>query len=246
MRRTPDLHIYALGDLDDFFWPFTAWYGWQEAGQFRDIVLIYSGQALPTVLAMAEQPDGVRTVLAAMRPHLPTRFYAHLSPGIEEVLQGTHAVCPHGMHYKMALREADRVKEIECSDVAALGPAEMEEALAFYEESYPGNWFDQRMLETGRYFALWVGGRLASVAGVHVYSQRYRVAALGNIATHPAHRRKGYGTRVTARLCQALLEEVDHIGLNVKADNKAAMRCYRQLGFDVVGPYGEFSIARKA
>ena len=73
-------------------------------------------------------------------------------------------------------------------------------------------------------------------------SPRYRVAALGNIATHPKYRGKGYGTAVTAKLCGSLLREVDHIGLNVKADNKSAIRCYEKLGFEVVCSYGEYEV----
>ena len=30
LRRNPLLHIYPLGDLDDFFWPHTTWYGLQD------------------------------------------------------------------------------------------------------------------------------------------------------------------------------------------------------------------------
>lgn len=242
---SPELYVYALGDLDDFFWPFTTWYGHQEAGELRDIVLVYSGKALPTVIAQTAHPAGMRTLLAKIGPQLPRRFHAHLSVGVEEVFRNGYTVDPHGVFYRMALRNAGRAKGVECPDVAPLELADMEETLAFYEESYPGNWFDERMLETGRYYALRADGRLASIAGVHVCSRRYRVAALGNIATHPAHRRKGYGTRVTARLCQTLLGEVDHIGLNVKADNEVAMRCYQRLGFEIIAPYGEFNIERK-
>jgi predicted GNAT family acetyltransferase len=115
-----------------------------------------------------------------------------------------------------------------------------------YDESYPGNWFDPRMLQTGQYFGLRESRQLVSVAGVHVYSERYRVAAVGNVVTHPAHRNKGYGRAVTARLCQLLLETVDHIGLNVKADNDAAMACYRKLGFEIIAPYGEFTVEQKS
>lgn len=244
LRRNPELYIYAIGDLDDFFWPYTTWYAHQEAGELRDIVLVYTGKALPTVIGLAPRPDGVRALLAEIGPRLPERFHAHLSLGVEEIFQSSHTVQPHGTFYRMALRDAKPMREFDGPKVVRLGPADMEEALAFYAESYPGNWFDARMLETGRYFGLRDAGRLVSVAGVHVYSRRYRVAALGNIATHPAHRCRGYGTLVTARLCETLLGEVEHIGLNVKADNEVALRCYQRLGFEIVAPYGEFNIER--
>jgi predicted GNAT family acetyltransferase len=101
------------------------------------------------------------------------------------------------------------------------------------------------MLETGQYYGLWVRGELVSAAGVQVYSPKYRVAALGNIATHPAQRGRGYASLVTARLCQSLLETVTHIGLNVHRDNQAALACYRKLGFETVGKYDEWMVERR-
>ena len=242
LRGNSELHVYSIGDLDDFFWPLTQWLGWEEAGVVRDIVLIYRGQALPTVIAISEQPDCMRALLAEVRPLLPERFYAHLSPGVEEALRDRCEIESHGVHHKMALRDVRPVGKVDCSDVEQLTTADLNALLEFYEESYPGNWFDERMLETGQYFGLWKGRRLVSVAGVHVYSRRYRIAALGNIATIPTDRNRGYGKLVTARLCQALLEAVDHIGLNVKADNEAAIHCYRSLGFEVIAPYGEYTV----
>jgi predicted GNAT family acetyltransferase len=97
------------------------------------------------------------------------------------------------------------------------------------------------MLETNRYFGIWERGRLVSIAGVHVYSPQYRVAALGNITTLPAYRGRGYGTRVIATLCRALIDEDIEIGLNVKADNEAAIACYRKIGFRTVASYEEFA-----
>ncbi|MHC4519830.1 MAG: GNAT family N-acetyltransferase [Planctomycetota bacterium] len=242
LRGNSELHVYSIGDLDDFFWPFTRWLGWDETGVVRDIVLIYTGQALPTVIGISEQPDCMRALLGEVRPLLPKRFHAHLSPGVEEALRGSYEIESHGGHYKMALRDIWPMGEIDCSAVEQLKEADLNALLEFYNGSYPGNWFDERMLETKQYFGLRQGGRLVSVAGVHVYSQRYRVAALGNIGTDPAHRNRGYGRRVTARLCQALLEDVDHIGLNVKADNEAAIRCYRSLGFEIIASYGEYTV----
>jgi len=70
----------------------------------------------------------------------------------------------------------------------------------------------------------------------------YRVAALGNITTHPDHRGKGLGRSVTAKLCTSLCEDVDHIGLNVKMDNRLAVSLYRSLGFEVIASYGEYMV----
>jgi ribosomal protein S18 acetylase RimI-like enzyme len=242
LRRNPELHIYAIGDLDAFFWPYTTWYGRVEVTELQDVVLIYGGNALPTVIALAEKPDGMRALLTEIVALLPEKFHAHLTPGVEEVFRGSHALESHGLFYRMAWRASACVDGFDCSRVIQLSASDLGEVLGFYRQSYPGNWFDARMLETKRYFGLREAGCLICVGGVHVYSARYRVAALGNIATHPDHRGKGHATVVTARLCQVLRDEVDHIGLNVKADNEAAVACYRKLGFEFVTPYGEFNI----
>jgi predicted GNAT family acetyltransferase len=103
------------------------------------------------------------------------------------------------------------------------------------------------MLETGLYRGIRRGGRLVSVAGVHVYSPRFLVAALGNITTHPDWRGHGFATLVSAALCQALGQAgVAHIGLNVRADNEAAIHCYKKLGFECAADYGECTLTRKA
>ena len=101
------------------------------------------------------------------------------------------------------------------------------------------------LLKTKQYFGIRKNGRLVSVAGIHVYSPEYKVAALGNIATDPSHRNKGYGRRAAAKTCQSLLKRVSHVGLNVKADNEPAISCYRRLGFETVASYGEYMIQRK-
>jgi len=245
LRKNAELHVYSLGDLDAFFWPRTTWYGWQQDGELQDLVLIYSGTGVPTVVGITEQPEVMSQRMREIVPLLPPRFYAHLSPGVEDAFKKTHRLDPHGPHYKMALRNASRLASVDGAGVVRLEQHDQDELLRLYEESYPGNWFDPRMLKTGQYFGLRVKRRLISAAGVHVYSEQYRVAAVGNVVTHPAHRNRGHGTRVTARLCQSLLEKVRQVGLNVQADNHAAMACYQNLGFEIVAPYGEFTVDRR-
>ena len=136
---------------------------------------------------------------------------------------------------------ASALSEVDAGDVVPLNDADAEEGVRFYEASYPGHWFEPQMLATGCYFGRRVAGVLVCVAGVHVHSPSQRVAALGNITTHPAHRGQGHARATTARLCQHLMQTCDHIGLNVKADNAAAIRCYARLGFEVVAEYEEYA-----
>jgi ribosomal protein S18 acetylase RimI-like enzyme len=246
-RRNPFLHLYSIGDLDDFFWPYTTWYALRLDGKLRQLVLIYIGQPLPTVLALAEEPtDLMYELLRELLRVLPRRFYAHLTQGMATALEQDYRLISHGAHYKMGLTEPGRLDRLDGSAAVSLTPADASELQALYAASYPGNWFVPRMLQTGFYFGVRRGTQLVSVAGVHVYSQKYKVAALGNITTLPEFRGQGLATVVTARLCQELRRAgIQSIGLNVKADNRGAIACYDKIGFTHVADYGEFSAELK-
>jgi ribosomal protein S18 acetylase RimI-like enzyme len=246
-RGNPLLHAYSIGDLDDFFWPHTIWYALREGGRVSQLVLLYTEQALPTVLAYAEKPVGpMRDLLRLLLPLLPKRFYAHLSNGVADVLADDYSIHAHGAYYKMGLTDRSRLAGIEGREAVALTTSDTADLLELYATSYPGNFFVPRMLETGFYFGVRRGSALVSVAGVHVYSKQYGVAALGNITTRPDHRGRGLATAVTAKLCEELLRAgIKHIGLNVKADNRSAVACYEKIGFEWVANYGEYTLELK-
>jgi ribosomal protein S18 acetylase RimI-like enzyme len=243
LRQDPYLHLYALGDLDDFFWPYTTWYAHTRAGKVSALFMLYSGGGLPVVLALAGPGAALarlRALLEDSLPLLPRRFYTHLSPGLVDMLSGSYRAEPHGHFLKMGLSAPSHLDLVDTTAAIQLTPADGAELCRFYTEAYPGNWFDPRMLETGCYYGIRREEQLVSVAGIHVYSPRYRAAALGNITTHPAYRGQGLAKQVTARLCQELRKTVDYIGLNVRADNEPALAAYTRLGFRAVAEYDEF------
>ncbi len=239
LRQNTLIHLYELGDLDDFFWQNTTWYAFKEAEQIQSLLLLYSAINPPVLLAISENLPALRNLLQSSLQLLPPRFYAHLSGDLSTLLATHYRVDSHGLHYKMALVDISRLETLDTSEVIPLTEADLDELRTLYRDSYPGNSFDPRMLETGHFYAIRRDNALVSVAGVHVYSPRYRVGVVGNVTTHPAYRGKGLGTMVCARLCRELLRTVEHIGLNVKADNVAAIASYKKLGFEVVGEYEE-------
>jgi predicted GNAT family acetyltransferase len=184
----------------------------------------------------------MRSLLEAIIHLMPKRFYAHLSGDLATVFAEEYRIESHGPHFKMALVDKARLENIDTSNVVPLTVADMDEIEALYRVSYPDNSFDPRMLETGCFYGIRHRTLLVSVAGVHVYSPHYRVAALGNVATHPGYRGQHLAKTVCAKLCRSLLPAVDHIGLNVKADNLSAIRCYEQLGFECIAPYEEYTL----
>jgi len=242
LRRNVYLHIYSIGDLDDFFWPDTVWYGWEDGNEIQAVALLYTASAEPTLLAISEKEQAMWELVRSIFHILPEQFYAHLSPAVAEAVEQQCKIKSHGKYYKMGLKNKTLLHDVDCSQVIRLSENDLDEMLVLYEVGYRRNWFNARMLQTKQYFGIRIDNRLVSIAGIHVYSERYKVAALGNIVTHPGYRGKGFGKAVTARLCQSLFEHVDNIGLNVKADNAAAIAMYRKLGFEIIGTYYELMV----
>lgn len=230
--------IYCIGDLDDFFFPHTAWYALAEGHDIKSVALLYSAMAVPTLLLFHENNDGYgQRLMQVLKPALPPVFYAHLSPGLADVLGREHIAEHYGVNYKMTLKELPPVAPD--GSIRRLAPDDMHTAEDFYRVAYPHNWFDKRMLETGKYYGYMLDDALAGIAGVHVYSAQYRVAALGNVAVHPDFRGKQIGLKLTLALCSDLLETTDIIGLNVRSNNLTAIRMYQKAGFEVTGEYEE-------
>ncbi|MFG1919235.1 GNAT family N-acetyltransferase [Micromonospora sp. NPDC048898] len=238
LGRDPVLHAYQLGDLDDFFWPYTSWFRRED-----QVALLYHGADLPTLLAFAAPADtaALSVLLAQVAPVLPARLYAHLSPGLTGALAGSFRMDAGGRHHRMALTDPGRLGTVAPAGVV-LGAADLPQVRELYARAYPGNWFDERMMQTGQYLGIRDGGALVAVAGVHVFSPTYRVAALGNVTTHPRWRGRGLAASVVAALCARLRESVRHVTLNVKADNAAAVRLYERVGFTRVADYDEWTL----
>lgn len=245
------LHLYEIGDLDEFFWSNTSWFALENTvGDVKFIALIYGGANPPVVIALGVDAESGQKLLSGMdtKGLLPCRFYSHLSLDLSSALSNLYNCEHHGRYLKMGLLETELARSVDVSGVHQLLPTDLPLIEEFYRVHYPGNWFDSRMLETKQTFGVWsepldgaVGCReLLAIAGVHVYSTNYSVAALGNIAVHESHRGRGLARKVTAALVQSLLlEGIAHIGLNVLASNAAAMACYTKLGFAPVAEFEE-------
>ena len=225
---------YLLGDLDPFFWGRTVWFAAADGPTHRAIILLYLAHQRPVALIFGQDEEALRWLLAAVTPLLPPTLEVHLEqsmrPAMTDLGWSLRRELPH---HRMLLGELSQTR----GGPTALWfmPQELEELQRFYALAYPENYFDPRMLATGRY----VGcrdeeGAISAVAGVHVFSPGDAVAALGNITVHPRHRGRGLGGVVTGALCARLRAEgIETIALNVFHENTAAIRLYQRLGFAI-------------
>ena len=246
LRRHAPAHVYELGDLDDFDWPFTRWFGWEANGELQHVVLLYTQPTVPVLVAIDDERNGSMAALVdRIRDDLPERVYVHATSPLLEVLGRRFDVDGAEPHLKLALARSDLV-DAEASEVEILGEQDLDEIEHLYREAYPGTWFEPRILRTGRYVGIRVDARLVCVAGVHVHSRRWAVAALGNVATLPELRGRGLARGACAALCTLLLSDgIETIGLNVHRDNAAAISAYTRLGFEPVAEYTEASLVAR-
>jgi ribosomal protein S18 acetylase RimI-like enzyme len=244
LSGTPDLQLYAIGDLDDFYWPFTTWYAIYEKNEIKSIALLYSGMSPSTFLLFHDRDSYYSTqLLKSVKPLLPEKLNVHLSPGLIDVFGKKNIIEDYGQNYRMILMRTP--EQISDENIRKMTVSDIDEINSLYNIAYPSNWFDRRMIETRKYFGYFVNGMLVGIAGIHVYSMQYRIAALGNIATHPDYRGRKIAYKLTSYLCNNLKKTIDLIGLNVKSENIAAIRCYNNIGFEIRSNYDECLVENK-
>ena len=242
-KKDPILFGYHIGDLDDFYIHNCRWAVTGD-DSIEEAVLIYSGLETPTVLAFGIG-DNFNRFLESLLAELPDRFYCHYQNQSRPIFEKAFIDKSLGTHLKMKLVSGSFNSCLRSDlDIRRLDKADKERLLVLYELSYPENYFDDRMLETGKYFGCFKNNDMVCVSGIHVHADKYKISILGNITTHPEHRGRGLATAVTAVLVNELRSAGNVIALNVKKDNLAAINCYRKLGFEIYCEYEESYFTR--
>ena len=241
LLQNPQSNIYLIGDLDDFYWPKTDWYALKSHGKLTALILLYKGLEIPTLLAFCtDNLHTTRYLLFGIKSYLPLLFNAHLSFGLIDVFGENTVMKYYGHNDQMLLYK--NPEYIKNPNIRQLKEKDLNSIYHLYEVSYPGNWFNKHMLLSGKYLGYFSRGKLIGIAGIHVYSEKYKVAALGNITTHPDFRGQRISYKLTSQLCHELRKTVHYIGLNVRSDNTPAITCYRNIGFKKIGGFNEYMI----
>ncbi|MFQ5452981.1 MAG: GNAT family N-acetyltransferase [Candidatus Zixiibacteriota bacterium] len=239
-QKDPVLFSYHIGDLDDFYFNDCQWaVDYKERAHINEVILIYTGCKIPTVLAFGVS-DRFQSLLEETIDLLPPKFYCHFQPDSHSIFPVAYNETSLGTHQKMKLvKFNDNISVNENNHIMRLDMSHKEQLQKLYDASYPDNYFTERMLETGKYFGYMEDDKIVSVSGVHVDSNEYKIAVLGNVVTSLKYRNRGLATLVTARLVKELVDEEKTVCLNVKCDNIPAIKSYEKLGFEKVHEYEE-------
>lgn len=216
---------YALCDLDAREFGRTRWGIATRGGETVAVVLEYTGLTPQPLFAMGE-PDATAEILRhVVRPRLVyLAADATMLPSIEQV----YRVDPGPPMLRMWV---DRASFTPYSGVALrLLPVEIGDLNRLYGYGFT-SWLPAESISSGVYYGVRDGGRLVAAAGTHVISPEARMAAVGNVMTHPEHRGRGYAKLTTSAVTQELLRTCDQVVLNVRSDNPAAIAAYSSLGY---------------
>ena len=135
----------------------------------------------------------------------------------------------------------DKVPVPEGPAIVELDQRHRADALALTALVYP-HYFRPRTMELGRYFGIYVEGRLAAMAGERMGAPGFR--EMSAICTHPDFLGRGYARRLTAMLGNDTLRRGRTPFLHVSLANARATALYEALGYRLRRTIGFWSLRR--
>lgn len=130
---------------------------------------------------------------------------------------------------------------IDGPEIIELGAAHRADVLTLTALVYP-HYFRLRTMELGRYFGMYVEGRLAAIIGERLGTDAAQ--ELSAICTHPEFLGRGYARRLTAMLTNATLARGQVPFLHVSYENARAKALYEMMGFRLRRDLGFWSLRR--
>ena len=219
LRRDPAWTVYALGDLSPRMFDKCRWFT-------PDLTLILRDYG--TTMLFATGPRSIREALseATGAIHLQVKTDA-----LEEIARLATVSAERRM-WRMVWRAGSlpsidpQATRLDATDVT---PIERLYADGASSGESP-DFFYPSMVSDGVFFGVYEGDALVSVAGTHLVAREEGAAAIGNVYTRRDRRGRGLGRTSTAAVLREL-NGIETVGLNVRADNDAAIRVYESLGF---------------
>jgi ribosomal protein S18 acetylase RimI-like enzyme len=219
LRRDPLWSVYALGDLAPRMFPKTRWFT-------PDVTLVLHDYG--TNILFAAGAGSIREALdhVTWPVHLQVQ-----SDALEEISRYCHVEHQKRM-WRMGWTGA--AGAAGGAGAVRLGAADVEALQRLYADGEATgeapDFFYPSMVTDGVFFGVYEDDTLVAAAGTHLLAPEEGAVAIGNIYTMRDRRGRGLGKVVTSAVL-ATVKDIETIGLNVRADNPAALHLYESLGF---------------
>jgi ribosomal protein S18 acetylase RimI-like enzyme len=218
LHTDPRWCVYALGDLSPRMFPKCQWFT-------PDLAMVLHDYG--TSILFAHGTGSIREALE----HVTWPVHLQVQPAALEEVERHAIVTSVKPMIRMAwtggsTRLSDRVTRLGAQDVPALERLYADGASTGESPDF----FYGSMVTDGVFFGVYKGEELLAAAGTHLVSREESAAAIGNVYVRKDRRGRGLGRAVTAAVLHELAG-IATVGLNVRADNDAAIRVYESLGF---------------
>jgi ribosomal protein S18 acetylase RimI-like enzyme len=245
----PDYSAYALGDLEPPYSEHASWTAALRQDRTHGLALLYTGLE-PAVLFLMGENQAVDYILRQIAT--PNDVFFTIKPSHQPVLERHfEPVYLSGMNRMRVTHDTFRELAVEGRQADTAVPLDtshseqvqelIQAAAAADSRELSDVAFSPDMLDSGMYAGVFDReGRLIAVGGTHLVAHRSRIAAVGNVVTHPGHRKKGLGTMVCHHVTKTLLDDgFERVVLNVRRSNIAAIRIYEKLGYTTTNEFIE-------
>lgn len=226
---------YAIGDLEPELFVQTEWIGAEKSGQLIAITLLFRGLE-PAALFLMGANEGLDAIFGS--GYHPENVYLGCRLEHYKTTVKFYAWSKKLAMWRM-VTDRKRFRGLDDDAAIRLDTSHIGQLVELFGDE-GADAFSSSQVAAGVFFGIFDNHQLVSAAGTHLISPTYRLAAVGNIYTHPDYRGRGYGTQVTSAVVSKLISlGIDDIVLNVEQDNVPANRLYDKLGFERYCPFYE-------
>lgn len=216
---------YALAQLEPARFALSTWF--KATGPQGTALLLHARGGLGRALFSLGEAGALDAIL---RLHPGPHFtFGSLQPEHRGVIQKHYIMARQQTMLRMSV-SSDSFSPVE-GEATRARAADISDVNRLYSVEGNSTAYRPSDVEEGVYYGVRVDGRLVSIAGTHVVSQREGVAVVGNVFTHPGYRGRGLATVATSAATAHLLDECPLVVLTVEEANALAVAIYRRLGY---------------
>lgn len=236
LLRDPAWTVYAISDVYPPYRSNATFFGAKQHGSVEAILLRYSLPGFTSLLPFGAA-EGVEAILNELHSLPRTPFIICREDHLPSIRNRYRYDTPWRMS-RMVLQAPSLPKAAPVGLPVVRLDVSQFHALDELYRSLEGRFFDKSMLEADPYFGIFDADLLVAAAGTHTFSPEHGLGTIGNVATLPAYRGRGYATALTHAVATALVAAgAGLLAPNVREDNVPAVRAYTRLGFE---PYTHF------